>query len=125
MESKDGKTSKHPLAGFVSKCTRLVANLVYDNPDAVKYFEAEMNYIGDDVVTHKARFRERRIKRALTALNKYLIDQSQAIRDSLSKLTLLDVESEGKDILEKVGLTNKYFMDKNKVTMVESPFTED
>ena len=124
MESKDGKTSTHPLAGFITKWTRLVANLVFDNPEAVKHFEAEMSNVGLMLSHTKLDFVNAGAREHWLLWTKYLIDQSEIIRNSLKEITMLSVDTEGQEILEKVGLKGNYFIDKKKVSMVESPFIE-
>ena len=124
MESKDGKTSIHPLAGFITKCTRLVANLVYNNPGAVNHFESEMNNIGLMLSHTKIDFVNAGAREHWLLCTKYLIDQSEVVRNALSEITMLSVDTEGQELLERVGLKGNFFIDKKKVSMVESPFTE-
>lgn len=46
MESADGKTSTHPLAGLKTKIVRLVGNLISQTSCAVEYFEQNMTQLG-------------------------------------------------------------------------------
>ena len=124
MENIWGKRSTHPVAGLLTKCVRLIGNMLSQTRLAVNHFEQKMEHIGLILNHTKLDFVNVGIREHCMLCTKYMIDQSEIIRDNLKNITTLAVEDEGKELLKKVGLEEGYFMDKDKVDMVQSPFME-
>ncbi|CAI2366858.1 unnamed protein product [Moneuplotes crassus] len=122
MEDPKTKKSSHPVAGLQTKCVRLVGNLISQCPSTVGYFEENLDQLGLMLSHTKIDFVNVGLREQAMLCTKYLIDQSEIIRESLGAMTKLSTDEEGKELLKKVGLSEDYFLNKSKVDMVQSPF---
>lgn len=117
--------SRHPVAGLQTKCVRLVGNLISQCPSTVQYFEQNLDQLGVLLSHTKVDFINVGMREQAMLCTKYLIDQSEIIRESLGGMVKIDTEEDGKELLKKVGLSEDYFLKKGKVDMVQSPFQDE
>jgi len=125
MEDPVSRSSTHPVAGLLTKCIRLVGNLIAQCSSTVGYFENNMTQLGLILSHTKFDFVNSGLREQAFLCAKYLIDKSAIIRENLGNITSLNVDEEGKELLKKVGLEEGFFLDKDKIDMVQSPFMEE
>eukprot|EP00347_Sterkiella_histriomuscorum_P009052 403342709 len=106
---------RHPFGGFLSKVANLIANLTYLSDAGETVFRKNKEFLAIILYYTKIDEDNPTLREWCLLVIRNLCQSSEKIRSDLEKMNFIDIDTEGKKTLEKIGLKEMYDKEMKKL----------